>query len=643
MLRIRHLLLMLTVLALSALSLAQPVVVNWSAMVEPQDLRPGEFGRVVVTADIKEGWKIYAFQPYGDEGPIPTKLTLAPGDAKVAAAGKVLEPKPADRFDANFKLDIKYHSGQVRFAMPFQLGADAKGSQSFKIDILYQACDATSCLRPTQESLNVALIPAGGPIRPEFDAASTAIPDQPGNTSMSHAAEKPTAAPKSDASPVDKAKREGLLAFMAVAFGAGLLALLTPCVFPMIPITVNYFIKSTGGDGRSQVRGAAAYSLGIISSFTIVGLAMTLLFGASGIQKLATNPVVNLFLAGLFIVLALSLFGIFELALPSGLVNRFSSGGSKGGLLGPILMGVTFSLTTFTCTVPFVGTVLIAATQGDLLYPALGMLAFSSAFAIPFFLLALFPQWLAKLPKSGSWLATVKAFMGFLELAAALKFISNVDLVYQWGLLTRPAFLSIWSTIMVLAALYLAGWIHMAHDSSAQKIGWVRRAVAVGSAACAVWFLAGIQGAHLGTLGSFMPPDPYPGKKGTMVAGELEWSEDYKGSLASASAKNGLVFIDFTGVTCTNCRWVEQNIFPDGKVREELERYTRVKLYTDRIGKDEANFHLQVKLTKQTTLPIYVILDPKTEQVVALHAGSDLTPESFTAFLQSGHQAVAQR
>lgn len=438
---------------------------------------------------------------------------------------------------------------------------------------------------------------------------------------------------------IKQAKSQGLLSFMWLAFGAGLLALLTPCVFPMIPITVSFFAKKQGDSGTKNTKGAVAYSLGIVSSFTLLGVLVTVLFGASGLQKLATNPWVNVFLAALFIFLALNLFGLYELQMPQSIVGRFSKGAKKEGVLGPVLMGVTFSLTTFTCTVPFVGTLLLAATQGDYLYPVLGMLSFSLAFALPFFFLAMFPQLLSRLPKSGAWLATVKAFMGFLELAAALKFISNVDLVNQWGLLTRPAFISIWSTLMFLGGLYLFGWIVLGHAEERPAIGWIRRAFGAASFAAAVYLLAGLQGANLGTLGSFLPPEPYPGRKqtGALAQGELSWHENIEAAKKESAEAGKPIFIDFTGVTCTNCRQMEQQVFPHPDVVAALNKFARAKLYTDR-PQDLANADLQQKLTQSSALPIYVILDKSNSKPVAVFAGSQTTGPEFAKFLNDAFE-----
>lgn len=616
-------------------------VVAWTAQLEPKDARSGEFAQIVVTAKIDPEWHIYGMVKSSADGPSASTFELA--DAKgLAPAGKPIEPTPGTKFDNNFNMDVAFHSGTVRFALPVQITAKSGEAISGTIKAGAQACNQSVCQRYQVEKLPFSGTVGTGAARPEFAAANLNPPTQEGNTSAAHSVKSTQKAPEAQAQDatsiqIKEAKSQGLLSFLWLAFAAGLLALLTPCVFPMIPITVSFFAKKQG-DGRvTNTKGAVAYSLGIVSSFTLLGVLVTAFFGAAGLQKLATNPWVNVFLAGLFIFLALNLFGLYELQLPQSLVGKFSKGAKKEGVVGPILMGVTFSLTTFTCTVPFVGTLLLAATQGDYLYPVLGMLAFSLAFALPFFFLAMFPQLLSRLPKSGSWLATVKAFMGFLELAAALKFISNVDLVNQWGLLTRPTFISIWSTLMFLGGLYLFGWIVLGHAEEKPSIGWIRRCFGVGAFAAAIYLLAGLQGANLGTLGSFLPPEPYPGResKGAVAAGELSWHETFSAAIEDSKASGKPIFIDFTGVTCTNCRQMEQQVFPHPAVREALAKFARAKLYTDR-PQDQANADLQQKLTQSSALPIYVILDASNSKPVAVFAGSQTTGPEFAKFLADG-------
>lgn len=417
----------------------------------------------------------------------------------------------------------------------------------------------------------------------------------------------------------------------------GLLALLTPCVFPMVPITVSFFAKK-GEGGKSNVGGALAYCLGIMGTFTGLGLLMTAIFGATGIQQLANNPYVNLGLAILFIVLALNLFGVFEIRMPTSLTSKAASGSKAAGFVGPILMGFTFTLTTFTCTVPLVGTLLVTATTGSWLYPAIGMLAFSLAFALPFFMLALFPQWLSKMPKSGAWMASVKVFLGFIEILAAVKFLSNVDLFYDWGFLTREVFLAVWAAIMAIAALWLFGWLKLPNESP-YKVGWFRRFIGVASAACAIWFFGGVSGNSLGELNGFLPPDPYPGRKSTKEFA-VPWLHNYEEALATAKAQGKPVFINFTGANCTNCRWMEANMFPDPDVHKVLaEQFVNVELWTDRLNpEDKANQKIQLELTNQVTLPVYAVVSPEGK-ILKLFPGSTRDKGQFLVFLNSASDA----
>jgi len=480
---------------------------------------------------------------------------------------------------------------------------------------------------PTPADVTGAVNVSGAPV-----VDSTPL-DQPSTPKVEPGTAATTsAAPKSD---VDQAKSQGLLAYLGLAIAAGFASLLTPCVFPMIPITVSFFSKRKGEDGmRGTVRQAVAYCFGIVGTFTALGVAVAVLFGATGLQTFANNPYLNLGLAIVFIGLAFSLFGFFEIGVPSSILTKLDGNG-KGGLLGPILMGLTFSLTSFTCTLPFVGSVLVSASQGAVLWPVLGMIAFSSAFCLPFFLLALFPAALSKLPRSGAWLATVKAFMGFVELAAAVKFVSSVDLgIVQGGLgvVTREVFIALWFGITLLAAMYLLGIIRLPHVDEG-KIGLLRRGVGVATLVGAGYLLLAINGRSIGQLEGFLPPSPYPGHQGQSQE-RLTWIMDYDKALAQAKSEGKPLFIDFTGIYCTNCRDMERNMFPRPAIESRLENYVRVRLFTDRdTPADKANQALLQKMTNSVTLPSYVAIDPAgTPKVSAFTRDED----AFTSFLEHG-------
>lgn len=435
------------------------------------------------------------------------------------------------------------------------------------------------------------------------------------------------------------ARNQGLVPYLVFCFTGGLLSLLTPCVFPMIPVTVSYFSKKEKAHALPQ---ALAYSIGIISTFAILGIVSSLVFGAAGIATFATNPWVNLVLGVLFVVLALNLFGVFEIKVPVALARKTDAQRSKGGLVGPFFMGMTFSLTSFTCTAPIAGSLLAAAAKGDLLYPTVGMATFGLAFAAPFFFLALFPSSLSKIPKSGEWMNTVKPALAFIEIAAAIKFFSNADLAFQLGWITRPVFLIAWAVVFVGLGAYLLGI-----PKALSTTGNVRRSLGAGAFAFAFLLCMGVSGWPLGVVESFPPPDPYPtntalakqtettGTKTSETKGRLE-AKTYEEALKLAADTNRVVFVDFTGVTCVNCRLMEKHIFPTPPVKAELDKMVIVQLYTDRpTPEDKANQQLQDKLAKNIALPTYVLVKPDG-QVIEKYEGLSPTPQEFADFLKKG-------
>ncbi|MDQ2732425.1 MAG: thioredoxin family protein, partial [Armatimonadota bacterium] len=452
-----------------------------------------------------------------------------------------------------------------------------------------------------------------------------------------------TASPKAAASSAEPSLRtrqghrpedEGLLKFLTLAVLAGFLALATPCVFPMIPITVSYFTKQ-GNEGSSNIGGALVYCLGIVGTFTGLGLLLAGLFGASGIARFAANAWVNLAIAAIFITLALSLMGYFELALPPALANRASALSGKGGLLGTLLMGLTFTLTSFTCTVPFVGTLLVSTTQGSWLWPALGMLAFSSAFASPFFLLALFPQLLGKMPRAGMWLIVVKAFMGFLELAAAIKFLSNADLVWQAHLLTRAVFLILWAAIGIASGLYLLGLLRLSHLDRG-PVGPGRRGLGVLMVLAGLYCAAAVGGAPLGPFDAYAPPEGYGFHHDTV--GLHGWIQEYPPALAEARRERKPLFLDFTGYTCTNCRWMEANVFPQPAVQGELSRFVKAELYTDGAAQPSGhNRDLELKLFDTVALPLYAVVDTDGKPIDVFY-GLTRDPQEFATWLKGARE-----
>ncbi len=433
---------------------------------------------------------------------------------------------------------------------------------------------------------------------------------------------------------------QSLASFLWLAMAMGALSLLTPCVFPMVPITVSYFSNHSSGSRAGAIRTALIYGIGIVLTFTALGLALALIFGAGGVNQLAANPWVNLFITAMFIAFAFSLFGAYFLQVPPALMNRIdaltrSQEGSH--VVGALLMGCAFTLTSFTCTAPFVGTLLVMAAQGNWHWPLAGMLAYSTVFALPFVVLALAPQLVSQLPKSGGWMNAVKVIMGFLEIAAAMKFLSNADLVWRWGIFTREVVLAVWIAIGMFIVLYLFGLFRFEHDTKVEHVGVPRLAAALGFLAITVALVPGLLGKPLGELDSFLPPSKAELTSTQTTSADVSWIlNDYQGALAQAKQQDKRVFIDFTGYTCTNCRWMEANMFPKPEVKQELLKYVTVRLYTDGEGEPfQRQQKLQQEQFKTVALPLYAIVasDGKT---ITTFAGLTRKPAEFTAFLQRG-------
>ena len=433
----------------------------------------------------------------------------------------------------------------------------------------------------------------------------------------------------------------------------GLLSLLTPCVLPLVPLTVGFFSRSSsGGAGARPVGQALAFGAGMVATFAVVGLVVTAVFGAAGILRMATNPWVNLALAAMFVAFGLNLLGAFEIRLPWQLMTRLSSvgyelpsgagataaGGRKGGITRLALiagMGGAFAITSFTCTAPFVGTLLVVATQGDPGWPLAGLGVYSVAFAGPFVLLALSPGVLRRLPRSGAWMQTLQRAVGIVVLAAALKFVSNASMVAGWGLLPRNRFIALW----LLAALALA-WVFLIGLRS-PGVRRLPRLVASGLAlVLAGWLAAGLGGIPLRELEAYVPP-PAGGYRAADGAALAWWLNDYDGALAAARAEGRPLFVDFTGYTCTNCRWMEANMFPRATVRALMDRYVLVRLYTDGQGEPyRAQQQFQEDRFGTVALPYYAIIDADG-QSVGTFLGMTRSTQRFASFLDDGLQATS--
>ena len=610
--------LLFTLALLTGSAHAAPLPVHFTASVIPAPAHPGEAVTVTVKAQIDPGWHIYSVVP-AVTGPAATAI-VALGDA--TPLGTTTEDAPISKFDPNFQTQVAYHEATATFTRQFRV----KSAVS-TVTLHYQTCNDHVCLPPTDVSLPVALTVAAGPVRAEYGLPAA---NNGGVRTVPEAASaaSPPAPPLLGAG--------GTSLFLLAAVGAGLLALITPCVFPLIPITLTSFVKQADGSKARLVRLSAGYALGIVLLYVALGAAVTATLGATGINNIAANPWVNLGIFAVFVVFAFSFFETIQLTLPANLTALQQTAKDRGGLVGLGLLGITFVLASFTCTAPFLGTLLVAAADGARLLPLLGMLVFSLAFVSPFLVFAAFPQWISKIPKGGLWLARVKATLGFLELAAALKFLSNADQVWNWKLLTEPVLLAAWALIFAAAAFYLAGTLRFGVVGELEKPGakvsagrWATASVfGFGTLFC-FW---GLAGRPIGALGTFLPPAGYGGAASGASADSLPFLTDYAAALAQAKRENKLLFVDFTGVTCTNCRWNEINVFPRADVKAQLANYVRVQLYTDRPG-DAANQRLQLTKFGDVALPLYAVVDPQTGAVEDKYAGTITSPADFTRFL----------
>jgi thiol:disulfide interchange protein DsbD len=641
---------------------AQDEVVNWSAKLDSaRPLKLGDKVFAILDAEIESGWHMYSItQPPG--GPTTTVISVPPKQV-LQAAGTITGPVPQTAYDPNFEMDTEFYEESASFKVPLAVDSAAKpGPAKVFIDVLFQVCNDTTCMPPTTVHVPLAVTIAPGAPAPAKDrvkssGASTATEQNreavPIASSQSRAEARATSSvppavssePKQHPStPFPHQDEQSLASFLWLAMGFGALSLLTPCVFPMIPITVSYFTNHAAAERGLAVKNALVYAVGIILTFTALGMILALAVGAGGVNLFAANPWVNLLITAIFVGFAMNLFGAFQIQIPSSLLTRLDKATSRAGgsnVIGTLLMGFTFTLTSFTCTAPFVGTLLVMAAQGRWQWPLMGMLAFSFVFALPFFFLAWMPQYLARLPKSGGWLNSVKVVMGFLEVAAAMKFLSNADLVWRWNIFTREVCLAVWVAIGVLTTLYLLGQFKLTHDSVVERLGALRLTWTMLSLAMTFYLLTGLFGRQLGEIESFLPPETGNGARanGTShdATGELSWLlNDYEGALAKAKREQKRVFIDFTGYTCTNCRWMEANMFSRPEVQKGLERFVRVRLYTDGAGRIfEDQQKMQQKKFGTVALPYYAVVDANGNSV-ATFPGLTRHAAEFIQFLDKG-------
>ena len=607
--------------------------VQWTLSVEPASAPPGSHVLARFAAKIEPGWHLYSLTtPKG--GPIPTTSSL--GENPVIGAVKLYQPKPERKLDPNFQIDTETFAGEVILLYDVEINKDAPaGSADITAQVRYQCCNDRLCLPPKRKSASASVT-----IDPAARASAITIPAAYFEVGPQTAA-APSTSTSAPAPVTPSPQSSGFGLFLLTAFGAGLAAIFTPCVFPMIPFTVSYFLNRSTGNRREGVLQAVVFCLGIVVLFTGLGLLIKTIVGPFGVVQLGNSPWVNGFIAAVFVVFGLSLLGAYELTLPSGLLTKLNQSSERGGYFGTLLMGLTFTLTAFACIGPIVGPLLVASVQTGGVEPVLGMASFATGLAAPFFLLAIFPSYLQKLPKSGGWLMRVKVVLGFVVLAISIKYLSSADQVLQTNFISREMFLACWIVLFALPGLYLLGFLRLEGIKPDDHLGIGRMLVATLFLIFSISLLPGLFGSSLGNIEAFIPVQAKtvafgaPGES----AGPVWLKNQYREALAKAKAENKMVFVNFTGYACTNCHWMKANMFPRPEIAAQLKDFVLVDLYTD--GTDavsEQNQQLEEKRFGTVAIPYYAILDPD-EKVIASFPGLTRDTQEFAKFLKSGSGA----
>ena len=601
---------LLLALLISAASFSQihnPV--KWTTKVVPVSENKYD---LVVQATIESGWHLYS-QNVPENGPIPTAFTF-PKNAAYELVGKVSEETGKTINDPIFNMKIKFFEGKATFKQRI----NAISKKAFKItgEVEFMVCDDANCLPPSYVDLNfnipetaaVAVIKEEAKIEKETTliaaektAVDTLVKEE---VAIDSTAKVEVKTEKVVSETNKKSTDRSLLAIFIIAFFSGFAALLTPCVFPMIPMTVSFFTKQSKTRAKG-IKNAIIYGLSIVIIYVLLGSIVSAVFGADALNALSTNVWFNVIFFLLLIVFAVSFLGAFEIMLPNSWANKVDTKADKGGLIGIFFMALALAIVSFSCTGPIVGTLLVqAAAGGNQVGPIVGMLGFSLALAIPFALFAAFPGWLNSLPKSGGWLNTVKVVLGFLELALAFKFLSNADLVLQLHLLEREVFLAIWIAIFGALSFYLFGKIQLPHDSPLTHISVGRLSLGLLTLTFTIYMIPGLWGAPLNLISAFPPAQHYSespygvgsSQGGTATATTAEIPEgahlmaphniiaftDYDLGMAYAKKVNKPVMLDFTGYACVNCRKMEQQVWPKEQILSILKNeVVLISLYVD--------------------------------------------------------------
>ncbi len=653
---------------------------KWKYSVSKSEVAPGETLELIFEATIDKNWYLYSTEFPCEDGPIKTTFTFDPHPSYTLVGG-VTALNFIDKTDPVFECEVRIHKGKAEFRQKVKV---LQPNPQVEGEFEYQVCSDVDgkCIPFATDFSFGALVKVVGSSTAATTTPEVQVPTPPIDTVKSAVAIAPTASTSVQGPIFDKSILEGesrlddqsFWGYMIFAFILGLTSLITPCVFPMVPMTVTFFLRDN--QTRAQgVRKALIFGVSIITIYTLAGTLFAVLLGAEGLNALATHWAPNLFVFVIFIVFALSFFGLFEITAPHQLVNKADQQAEKGGLVGIFFMAATLVLVSFSCTLPIVGNVVVLAAGGEIMKPVLAMLSYSLAFALPFTLFAIFPEWIKSLPKSGGWLNSVKVVLGFLELALCLKFFSIADQAYHWGLLDREVNIGLWIVIFGLLGLYLLGKLPMKGDSPQLIVTVPRLMLAIGTFAFVVYLIPGLWGAPLKALAGYLPPlythdfnlQASRSDAANAVCGPPKYADflhlphglngyfDYEQALQCAREQKKPLFIDFTGHGCTNCREMEAVVWSDARVLERLQKdFVVVALYVDdktelpeaqwytssydnkvkkTIGRQNAD--LQITRLQNNAQPFYVLLGPD-EKVLAWPYGYDRNPDKFVEFLERG-------
>ena len=652
--------------------------------------------RILFKVKIDEPWHIYSIHQNPDDGPLPTTIKFQPS-ADYELVGNLQEGKGVKKLDKVFQVEVKYFTKRAEFWQDVKIKKNGKVKISGTYE--YQACTETQCIFPPAEPFEI-IIDASHPQKNDSAKQALTQNTQKAPTSETAALQATVLSATGSSSPtktnhtttftpaaskVNPLSHLSIWMIFAEGFLGGLAALLTPCVFPLIPMNISFFTKRHK-DRKKSLKEALLYSISIIVIYLLLGIFVTITFGASALNDLSTNVWFNLIFFVLLLIFGFSFLGAFEINMPSSFVNKMDRLSHKGGFIGIFFMAFTLTLVSFSCTGPIVGTLLVqAATTGELLGPTIGMFGFSLALSLPFGVFAAFPSWMKSLPKSDSWLNAVKVTLGFIEIALALKFASNADLVIQAGILTREVFLALWIAIFALLTLYLLGFFKTHHDGDVPYLSVTRLMFATLSLSFTLYMLPGLWGAPLNLISGILPPLEYsespngfmntlpsPNSYTTSLPdgveinkhGIIHFKNKYNEALEYAKKQNKPLLVDFTGHACANCRKTEDYIWPDEQVKNILNNeVVLVSLYVDdkrtlpesehfevewygRKGKittiGDKYKYLQETRYGQSTQPLYVLLD-HNESLLTEVRGYDPNKESYIEWLKKGIKTFKER